>query len=339
MLLRLDVTNVARVVRKLYEKSKNLEAEVEKLEDAAEEAEEAADKVGDKAADKAKKLGGQLGKLGGGLKNQMMKKLAESQAKLTASTDAGFSLYILLRHLQDFEEQDKGEDLGGNAAQKRVHAVFADDDFKATNAFYSKYVASAEIFNQAGELERVFFRFPPICFTLQEARKEELEWGFDRETPGAQLIQFMKLADELRFEMWHEHRLEGFWLWRFVKARFNLAKNSLFALAMVNNGLLMWRAQYCVDREGRPHIWSSKFCSRNARDAIVNFGGDDSIGDLPPNVNDLFAITRGDNATDWEYWLAFGMQVAVVTIGVLLCISSVRATRLAPNSNSIPPNG
>ena len=108
-----------------------------------------------------------------------------------ARLNAGFSLYILLRQLLDFEANEAAAQPG---MSRRVKEVFLEEWFQPAHEYYKGLVGSVEIFNQAGHLERVFFRFPKICHSLTDERKEQLEWTVDRETPGAQLIQFIEVS-------------------------------------------------------------------------------------------------------------------------------------------------
>lgn len=299
--------------------------------------------------------------------------LADEDAAL-ASED-GYGLYILLRHLCDFEEQEftrgseldasrlgsaasgggtssgggkwvgggtsvSGGDTGGallggvgayEGRQWQVRETLKDARLRDALAFYARLTGSCEIVNANGDLERVFFRFPELCLSLTDARKTQLEWAVDRETPGAQLLQFIEAADELHAEMVHGHALEDWWLWRLVKQHVSKADNSLFTLALATNVALIWRAQYCVDQHGEPLAWSDTFCSRPAQRAVqaeammlhevpindtythVAFNGTEVLG--------FFSVRGG--GSPFEMDLALTLQTSIFVLGILNCQASV----------------
>jgi hypothetical protein len=71
--------------------------------------------------------------------------------------DAGFSLYITIHQLLDFIGSEPG------SAEYQAYLEGLGEEGKA---YYSKYVGRVEILNAAGDLERVYFRFPEICLLV-----------------------------------------------------------------------------------------------------------------------------------------------------------------------------
>jgi len=236
----------------------------------------------------------------------------------------GYAIYILLRHLSDFEEQDApgADDLDHEADQQHVADALRDERLTEALAYYAQLVGSCEIINEAGELERVFFRFPDICLSLTDARKQQLEWSVDRETPGAQLLQFIQAADELHTEMVYAHQLERLWLWRFAKRHNRLADNALFALALVTNFCLVVRAQFCTERDGSPRAWSSAFCSASAQQALVAFNASVKHSSASPPITVGFFTIVG-SATSVERGTMLALQVAIFVLGMLICLACV----------------
>ena len=354
MLLRLDIPRLAQICVQLYRDTQELEEKFEDLEDDLEELEadakhgevskkSALAKVGGKIGAGVGKVGAVGGAVGGNLKaiggNLTTTLLAEldlqaTKNKLEASRDAGFSLYILLRHLLDFEAQDHSQHADQGVAGVRVIDVFQEPSFQEAKEFYNELVGSCEIFNQSGELERVFFRFPKLCLSLSHKRKHDLEWKVDRETPGAQLIQFIEASEELHLEMVHENALEQWWLWRFAKRRYTIATNSIFALSLLANLCLIVRSQYCVAVDGNYAVWNSYFCSTSAQKAVFGFANDispqmmwDDSSLVPPNprVNGFFDVqlNPASPAAQWQKVFSLALQCCCFVFGVLLCLSSV----------------
>jgi len=98
--------------------------------------------------------------------------------------------------------------------------------YKAARAFLEEkslkeQAARVEIVNAEGALERVYFRVPDKCLMLRKESKFALTWGFDRETPGRQLQQFLQSVEALRVEMQHE-----VWLRNQRRLHFLLLRNS-----------------------------------------------------------------------------------------------------------------
>ena len=266
-----------------------------------------------------------------------------------AQSEDGYALYILLRHLEDYEEQESNAALAMGDEPRTTFVVrdaLDDEGMGEALTFYGRLVGSAEIVNASGALERVFFRFPELCLSLTDARKLQLEWAVDRQTPGAQLLQFIEAADELHAEMKHGHALERFWVWRFAKRNVSMFDNSLIILAVVTNIALILRSGYCIHRDGRPRAWSTPFCSTAARRAVYAYNNSmhlistrddifaalgDPIGDLNAttaareedfNYEQSFFHVSGDH-TEAEGHIAVVLQVVVFSCGILLCFSSV----------------
>lgn len=241
--------------------------------------------------------------------------------------DAGFSIYILLIHLLDYQEQVRATE-EPVVDEKRVTEMLS----PKAEAHYARYTAGVEIVNAVGELERVHFRFPAFCLWLSEERKQKLLWEasrdhaptprtvppykprhgprphaptltrrrpiwqVDRDTPGSQVFEFFQAAADMHAEMTHQQQLSEMWIWRSVMrcaphaprpapctlhlrrrtggpierrrappsalARYkSVAVNSLFSLALLNNLLLMFRSNLCLNQAGEPYVWSDRFCS------------------------------------------------------------------------------
>ena len=206
------------------------------------------------------------------------------------------------------------------AVQRRARDAMEDDTLKEALDFFSRFVGCAEIINEAGELERVFFQFPELCLSLSDERKTELEWKVDRVTPGAQLIDFIEAAAELRDEMVYEHALKRIWLWRIAGRHHRLAANSIFSLAVLANLLLVIRSQYCTEHDGAPRVWSNTFCSASAQRAVNHFNATQSDA---PVAHGYFSVVVGSHIPRWEHDVAFALQVLVFTIGVLMSLAAI----------------
>ena len=106
--------------------------------------------------------------------SDLYKEAAEAKGRGESSLeekllDAGFSLYILIRHLLDFHEQTSTSSEGLGLAK-------LDEDVEE---YYSNQVGVVEIMNQLGELERVHFRFPAFCqlLTMHAPWNQKLLFG------------------------------------------------------------------------------------------------------------------------------------------------------------------
>jgi hypothetical protein len=143
-------------------------------------------------------------------------------------------------------------------------------------------------------------------------------WAVDRETPGAQLIDFIEAASDMYAEMVYESALKGFWLWRLASRHRHIANNSLFTLAIVINVVLLIRSQMCTSQDGAPRAWSSKFCSGSAQRAVNNFN--ETQSDVP-STNGYFGVVGEGPALEQNWALA--LQVVVFVLGVLMSIASV----------------
>lgn len=291
--------------------------------------------VGGKMSKNVGEVGSKIGK---NVRFALMQdlELERRRKKLAASRDAGFSLCLLLHHLLDFERQHLPCD-----GPRRVHDVFSEDWFQEAKEFFSEFIASVEIVNQSGDLERVFFRFPQFCLLLTDEQKHALEWKMDRETPGAQLVEFIEAADELHFVMKYESKLEKWWLWRFSKRWYGMAQNSIFLLAVLANVLLVVRSHFCLSTDGSTRVWSDQFCSRSAQQAVIaHHEAEDEDGGralsaalTTGNVSNVelrvdrqhwaFVVHTAEGIAAWEEQLALGLQVGIFALGVLLCLAPV----------------
>lgn len=152
------------------------------------------------------------GAVTGVLKQLAIKPMQEDQLtpEQQAALDAGFELFTLLRHLLDFLEQEEVHH-DGVQTDKRVREAIEEESLKEALDYYARSVGSCEIINVSGSLERVFFRFPSFCLCLSDERRHRLVWNeLDRETPGAQLRDFIMASEELHFEMKHEASLNKY---------------------------------------------------------------------------------------------------------------------------------
>ena len=110
-----------------------------------------------------------------------------------------------------------------------------------TKEWLDETVASVEIVNSVGELERVHFRYPSFCKLLSRSAKDSVLWGVDRETPGKQAVEFVTIwAPQLHREMMHLEKLERMKLWKALRwfRRFGVVE-FMFGLAIAQNVLLV----------------------------------------------------------------------------------------------------
>ena len=73
---------------------------------------------------------------------------AELKEACVVVTEAGFVLYMLLRHIGDYIREHEG-------LKQQPHKGSVEN---AVDEFYSKYVGRVEIVNGSGEIERVLFQ-------------------------------------------------------------------------------------------------------------------------------------------------------------------------------------
>ena len=122
-----------------------------------------------------------------------------------------------------------------------------------SKAHFDSHVERVEIVNANGELERVYFRFPAFCLLLTEESKQEILWGVDRETPGKQIQELLGKSGEMHREMEHQQNLDDFALWQLFKRHKGKAVNSMFALAVLQNAILLVR--YSTTDEKAAPAW------------------------------------------------------------------------------------
>ena len=89
----------------------------------------------------------------------------DDDARRALLLDGAFSLYILSRHLKDFNDAKAG----GAAAEHKLPSLTDE-----SRDHFDGHVARVEIVNANGELERVYFRFPSFCLLLTEESKQEI---------------------------------------------------------------------------------------------------------------------------------------------------------------------
>mmetsp|Transcript_44835 Transcript_44835/g.118388 ORF Transcript_44835/g.118388 Transcript_44835/m.118388 type:complete len:1208 (+) Transcript_44835:1-3624(+) len=255
--------------------------------------------------------------------------------------DAGFSLYVLLKYLLKFQ-QDPTSLEDEEEQQEEVGETVLEVMLKPAHDFYDKYVGSVEILNAEAELERVFFRFPYYCRSLTPERRHRLVWTeLDRETPGAQLQDFIEAADELQFQMKHEEWLNGIRLWSLLMRHKRKAFGSMFGLALVVNLSLIVRSSLCIDHEGNSLAWSDLFCSKGSRDAVISWeeqrrgGGIINVTAIEDS-DSYFSVSSGGRATDGERAFAVALQVIVFVLGKFMALSSAMIFVLNAVEHGVP---
>ena len=164
-----------------------------------------------------------------------MGKRAAKEAK--TATDCGFSLYVLLRQLRDFERTQKHAAAVTAAVGERRQANTADDGpgFLAhvppkAREEYDAMVATVELSMPDGLLERVYFRIPSVCPKLTKRSRLDLHHSVDRDTPGKRIIEYVSAYDGLYVDMVNQQWLQSFRFWLF---RFLLGPEALWRIKSV----------------------------------------------------------------------------------------------------------
>jgi len=161
---------------------------------------------------------------------------AEEKKQLQLGT--GFALYLLVKDLHDFKQEQVVEDFDEDKAEEAdIFSECLDPD---ALEYYNKYTAHVEIVNSQGELERVQFRFPTFCAYLSDDSKQKLLWGVDRDTPGAALYEFFSETVLLHAEMKHLEQLQSLRVWRVLMHNKSWATRSMFMFAVVTNIIVVF---------------------------------------------------------------------------------------------------
>lgn len=126
---------------------------------------------------------------------------------------AGRELYMLLAHLNDYEEGGLDREVWANVGE-------------AATAYYARQAARVEIINEHGDLERVHFWIPSFCLLLSEETKDDLLNTVDRRTPGRQVREFFDKQDEFYQDLKHQGWLDTFSAWRLLISQKSLATNN-----------------------------------------------------------------------------------------------------------------
>ena len=153
----------------------------------------------------------------------------ETAEEVQLLEDAGFSLFMLLRHLIDFQEHGDGA-RGAGAEGDDPAEVF--EAFGDARKHFDTLTARVEIVNSSNELERVYFRYPRFCLLLTEESRQNILWSVDRDTPGKQVQEFFLACDELHREMKHQEELQSLGVWRILQRNKGVAVNLVLYLAV-----------------------------------------------------------------------------------------------------------
>ena len=142
--------------------------------------------------------------------------------------EAGFLAYSFLRKVTD------------NFEDKAAHTYEAMSD--ESRAHYEKYLGRVEICDNAGNLQRVYFRIPAHVLLLSPKTKDDLLWGVDRETPGLAVQEFMLAAPDLHVEVVWQDILARSQIFQAIVKREQYIEYASLCLAVVQNIVLIIRS-------------------------------------------------------------------------------------------------
>lgn len=138
---------------------------------------------------------------------------------------------------------DSGEDVRSEALfqwiifLKTVHPHVNETDAQIIDDLLSNCreltsnVGQLEI-SREEDIEVVYFRIPPLCFSLTDDRKDELLWEVDRTSRATKLSDFLQKSDELIFSMEQLHNFRQ-WLERWTQFHVKYEPDAPWRSAMI----------------------------------------------------------------------------------------------------------
>lgn len=137
--------------------------------------------------------------------------------------ECGYSYFFLLRILNDY-------DTSGRIL--RILQAFPPENF------FSSAVGSLEIV-RAGQLERIYYRIPPVCTHLTTQTKEDLIRNVKRTNQQEKLEDMFERSDHLLSEMEHREALANSPEFLTLSANEELFKNLSFVFSLLINLLII----------------------------------------------------------------------------------------------------
>ena len=157
----------------------------------------------------------------------------------TPSTSAPLLYFTLLSSLGEYEAA-----ADGHAAARALRPALrlSEDELPPEGRWLPRAVASVELVNARGELERVIFPIHPLCAFLTPEARETFLRKVPRGSAAAKLQGLLDGSAELQQEMEHQAKLvqrQG--ILAALLRHYGALKRVLFALALAINALLVAR--------------------------------------------------------------------------------------------------
>lgn len=143
--------------------------------------------------------------------------------EVQAQIECGYSYFFLLRILNDY-------DTSGRIL--RILQAFPPENF------FSSAVGSLEIV-RGGQLERIYYRIPPVCTHLTTQSKEDLIRNVKRTNQQEKLEDMFERSDHLLSEMEHREALANSPEFSTLSANEELFKNLSFGFSLLINLLII----------------------------------------------------------------------------------------------------